>query len=218
MPKRLESGCIGSRPADLGGVWSMERHQERIRSNTWHVAFESGRVNFTVSDNNRVAEKTATSNTTIVAGDAKSAGKWYLEFNLVAANTTISGDIQWGLANTGNDSSTYLGNYNSSVGILDRFNAITGLASGSAPLYCPSVPASCTISIAYDADAGKLWIGVDGAYTSSGDPAAGTNPNATWTPAGIGLRAAARVNDSGPTLTIPTTWAYLPSGFRGWGY
>ena len=180
--------------------------------------FEAGRADYTYSNGNRTIQKNALSQSSIVAGAAKSSGKWYIEFVMASAGSTgDANDWQFGMATAG-DNSNYLGNYASSLGMQNASsysNGFTGIGSITVNATVPH-PAA-VIGLAYDADAKKFWVGIDGAYVSSGDPVAGTNPNASGWSNTLALFPALRAyNNSAVTMTIPTSWTYQPAGFSSW--
>jgi hypothetical protein len=181
--------------------------------------FETGRAGYTYSNDNRTVQKTQTVQSTIVAGAAKSSGKWYIEFSMAnAANSTAANDWQLGLATEGN-SVAYLGGYTSSLGIQNASEYHTGFTGVSIGRN-PAVPSPIAIiGLAYDADAKKFWIGINGVYQAGvafGDPVAGTNPNATWSNSLALFPALRAYNLSTVTMTIPTSWTYQPVGYASW--
>jgi hypothetical protein len=180
--------------------------------------FETGRAGYTYSDSNRTVQKTATSQATVVAGAAKSSGKWYIEFSMAnAANASSANDWEIGVATEGNAS--YLGSYPSSLGILNVAEYHDGFTGVSIARF-PALPfPAAIIGLAYDADARKLWIGINGVYqagVATGDPVAGTNPNATWSNTLALFPGLRGYYSATTTMTIPTSWTYQPAGYQSW--
>ena len=181
--------------------------------------FETERVGYTYSNSNRTVQKTQSNQSTIVAGAAKSSGKWYIEFSLAnAADYSAANDWQLGLATEGN-SVSYLGGYTSSLGIQNASQYHTGF-TGVSITQNPAVPnPAAIIGLAYDADAKKFWIGINGVYQTGvdiGDPVAGTYPNATWSNTLALFPALRAYTLSTATMTIPTSWTHQPAGYQSW--
>jgi len=106
-------------------------------------------------------------------------GKWYYEFS--PANTYVNSYA--GCGNTSENIDQFPGNSTNSV----------GLEIGSGKVYSSSLLATYTgISageigmIAWDCATGKVWMGRQGTWFNSGDPAAGTGQVATLTAGEIG--------------------------------
>jgi hypothetical protein len=74
--------------------------------------------------------------------------------------------------------------------------------------------------VAYDAGAGKIWLGSGGAWHNSGDPAAGTNPTVTIA-AGTALYLACSIFKTLNTTHLKNQTGEnahtIPSGFSMWG-
>lgn len=181
--------------------------------------FEASRPDYTYSNTNRTIRKSSgPSQVSVVAGEPKSSGKWYIEFlQELATNSTQANDWQYGMATAGS-STQYLGNYASSLGIQAASTFSNGFTSIGAIVASATVPnPSAIIGLAYNADAKKFWISIDGTYISGGNPVAGTNPNAYGWSNTLSLYPAVRAYNSSPvTLTIPTSWTYKPTGYASW--
>jgi len=118
-------------------------------------------------------------------------GKWYWEhINITTAgagNITSTGmtpytGTLYGYSAQSGTIPTYIGALPSVYSNYVRFFTVgmsASLASGT------TLFASCAsgdvISTAIDFDAGKIWIGKNGTWYNSGNPAAGTNPTSTFT-------------------------------------
>jgi hypothetical protein len=87
------------------------------------------------------------------------------------------------------------------------------------------IAANDTVAFAIDFSAGKLWVAKNNTWVGSGDPAAGTNASATFTPGTVGALYPAisqyYKNLTGGRWTIKSTsdsQTYSPpSGFSAWG-
>lgn len=163
----------------------------------------------------------------------RSSGKWYLEYTCYNApdNTAnwhggiapmswrVDVGIELGIG------STVLGNIGvsfSSHGYCYNNNVLGG---GGARMAGPPYPGTtnAVTMLAWDADTGNLWIGVNGVWKWSGNPAAGTNPPITgalgeYFP-GASMVAANSASDPrfcklyGTASTISYT---PPAGFKPW--
>ena len=117
-------------------------------------------------------------------------GKWYWEQKQSDISTRI-GLITSGFSNNLDTDSTdaYYGTYaNGAVYILLSNNATNwqrtnNTTSRSIDTYTSAIASSAgdILMGAVDADAGKLWLGVNGTWMNSGDPAAGSNNQITFT-------------------------------------
>lgn len=170
------------------------------------------------------ANRTATSSTTggsyqkARGFGAKSTGKWYFEVQGTFHpdnydNGRVGVDpVSAPLANA-------VGGAAGSYGIQSNGYRQEGGVFNSTQMAAP-LPGSNVIQVAWDADAGNLWYGVNDVWAFSGDPAAGTNPSSTGV-TGSKLPAAHMV-DGGLTFnytisTTPAQCAYTPpSGFSRW--
>ena len=117
-------------------------------------------------------------------------GKWYWE-QKQSDNSTRIGLITSGFSNNLDTDSTdaYYGTYaNGGVYILlshsgTSWQSTNNDTSRSITTYTNAIGCSAgdILMGAVDADAGKLWIGVNGVWMNSGDPAAGSNNQITFT-------------------------------------
>ena len=103
---------------------------------------------------------------------AMTSGKWYWEVLCTDFNYWRSGiaDVTLPLTTTWNlgyESSPDNAVYRDSGYVVK--NAVNVLSSQ------PSLAVDETVSVAFDADSGKIWFAQDGAWINSGDPAAGSN-------------------------------------------
>ena len=170
--------------------------------------FETTRFGHTISGGNKVAEKISVDQATIVLQSPKSSGKWYVEF--VITGGTNPDTCMFGLATQGDDS-VYLGAYATGFGYDGSAFYSNGLSGTSGSGTRPTVASGDRVGIAFDMDAKKFWVNVNGVYSGSGDPATGTDPNYAWTSTHT-FTPALRIYWLA-TLTIQNSPLYAPSGY-----
>jgi Concanavalin A-like lectin/glucanases superfamily len=104
------------------------------------------------------------------------SGKWYVEYVIVASSAIASARTGAGLARYDVSTSNYYGSDTYSWGSITT----------SVSVYNSNTPKSTTLGtfvagdvlmLAYDADAGKLWFGVKGAWDNGNDPSTGSTPS-----------------------------------------
>jgi hypothetical protein len=113
----------------------------------------------------------ASGTTPAVGTFAMTTGKWYWEvtlttsdaprvgvFDVGSSNPAGLGETAFGWAIINSTSRTFHNNSTTSYGTFDGNNGDV-------------------VMLAYDADAGKLWYGVNGSFFASGNPATGANPS-----------------------------------------
>jgi hypothetical protein len=131
------------------------------------AVLSEGNTKFTQTSNDRAA----------IGNMAMSSGKWYYEVYYTAGTNPEAGlaRVKDSFANSG------------ATGSSDKFLYITNATSFRTPAWTStdatgvSAQTSETIlGFAIDADNGKAFISVNGTYINSGDPAAGSNPQATF--------------------------------------
>ena len=148
-------------------------------------------------------------------------GKWYWEFKCITLSSNSGGFI-FGFAKPaayGSVVSSYVGGVSNTVGIQlggssgggANFRYVNGSYS-STNMSSNGYSAGAFVQIAYDADAGKIWIGVnntwvDDASGNTGNPATDSNPLFTDFQAGPDLWANFFVS-------MATS---VGSGFMNWG-
>jgi len=97
-----------------------------------------------------------------------STGKWYCEM------TAGGGGSIFGITTVGANLSSWVGSDTKGYGYRGDTGAVmynsSALVSGMSTFASGDI-----ISLAFDADAGKLWFAKNGTYYNSGNPAAGTN-------------------------------------------
>ena len=106
-----------------------------------------------------------------------SSGKHYWEFTWTGSVTSSSG-VQMGLKtpeSTLSAAAAQAGSY------AFQYTTIYGTAGtpNSVVISPGSTTSGDTVMFAYDADAGKMWLGVNGTWNGSGNPSTGSNPD--WT-------------------------------------
>ena len=144
------------------------------------------------------------------------SGKAYIEFlgNVVSGATDL-----FGLANAGFVSNTYLGAANYSVGLYNSGNQASGFTMNYA---IPQVPAINDVwALAVDFTAGRVWIAQNNVWLGGSNPATGSLPVASFTPATVGALFAGMSFIGGPyTWTLQATAASQkyapPAGFSAW--
>jgi len=131
------------------------------------AVLSEGNTKFTQTSNDRAA----------IGNMAMSSGKWYYEVYYTAGTNPEAGlaRVKDSFANSG------------ATGSSDKFLYITNATSFRTPAWTStdatgvSAQTSETIlGFAIDADNGKAFISVNGTYINSGNPAAGSNPQATF--------------------------------------
>jgi hypothetical protein len=164
---------------------------------------------FTLENGNLQGKSTSSFNS-VRATIGMPTGKWYWEHTIETTNDMTG--VQPGGA--------YLDSHIGTSGVGD-----SGVALGNTTIYNQGSSSSAggatsngaIVSVAFDADAGKLWFRVNGGSWFSGDPAAGTSPSVsgltgkTYFPAVTGYN-----NSTGMYLNFgQRPFAYTaPSGFK----
>jgi hypothetical protein len=98
-----------------------------------------------------------------------SSGKWYAEFYFVSGTYERVGIT--------NEAGTVAGLGETANGWAKINNSARLYHNGSAPSYGTNWDATEICMVAFDADAGKIWYGVDGTWDASGNPATASNPS-----------------------------------------
>ena len=190
-----------------------------VRSNycTWNPTYKVGSYsNLTLRDGNLYTEKAT--HAAAFGSIAMSTGKWYWEVTLEAGNQMIG---MMGTNSTGDGASGYSYNDSKAYGVYPwsdiifagNFNSVG--STGGVVSFQNSVK---TVMFAFDADARKLWFGVDGTWV--GSPSAGTG-NSLTTPTTIPSfvpwihSAATTQNNNGIANWGQRAFAHTaPSGFK----
>jgi hypothetical protein len=116
-----------------------------------------------------IASTTAWKNTRTTIS-IPTSGKWYAEFTI--ASVTNGENIMVGFSPPTLSLATYLGAGVNSIGFQGNGNIWT---NGSSAAGGTTFAANDVIQIAVDRASGKAWLGKNGTWVSSGNPAAGTN-------------------------------------------
>ena len=97
-----------------------------------------------------------------------STGKWYWEVPI----TSLTSYVEAGVATSSASLSAYIGN--DANGWSWQSNA-TKLYNGTGTSYGTSASVNDVLMVAVDRGSSKIWVGRQGTWLASGDPAAGTN-------------------------------------------
>lgn len=120
----------------------------------------------TLSNSNRTSASTG--NTSDLATGGKASGKWYMEITKDSGATVLVG-----VGNTSAGRASFPGQDANGWAVYssngNKYNSGSGSAYGS------SYTNGDIIMVALDRDNGKVWMGKNGTWFNSGDPAAGTN-------------------------------------------
>ena len=134
-----------------------------------------------LTNGNTTAGNTGTSAGHVSSTIHMNSGKWYMEFNVNTHLTGYSAPM-FLLAGTGVFQNLQVGwnaSGDGSYGIGSNAKKITdGVVSNAS---FSDLNAGNKVQIAYDADAGKAWFGINGAYLDSGNPTTAANPYFTTT-------------------------------------
>ena len=151
------------------------------------------------------------------------SGKFYVEFKATAATGTAAA-LMFGLASSGFNGSSYLGNSNYSFGCMPTF-ATNYISTGFTANYNPGLVYPVTndvVGMAVDLFAGSVWLSVNNVWTNSSNPATGSLPIISFVQATVGALSPAisLQGASDGTWTLQPTAAsqkYLPPpGFQAW--
>lgn len=192
----------------------------------WDTATANANLTFDESGRRCVGAGSGSSNFRSFKADRSySSGKKYCEI-VPSLSPGGHNQFQVGLCKTASWSvpadGAYLGNIADAVGYYDGIGTFADgftLVNEASGLFS-TTPSTDVYHIAFDVDAGKAWLGKNGTWYGSGDPAAGTNPWVTWTPgpaisfAGMDFYTAASGHSPGLRITDAQVYA-SPSGFTG---
>ena len=104
------------------------------------------------------------------------SGKWYVEYVIVASSAIASSRTAAGLARYDVSTSDYYGFDTYSWGSINTSNVVYNSNTAKA-ITTGAFVAGDVLMLAYDADAGKLWFGVKGAWDNGNDPSTGSTPS-----------------------------------------
>ncbi len=176
---------------------------------TWNPSDKNSNVS--LSNGNLTAGSSSVAFGSVRATLGRSAGKYYFEILC-----TQMGSTRTGLGDGAFSLSTYVGNSAKSAGIVSGANTNSGYTHTNSGAV--SISNGNYLMIAVDMDADKAWLGVNGTWAFSGDPAAGTNP---WLDAVSGtVYPATSVYETNVSFTLRTKVSQFgtapPSGFSAW--
>ena len=144
---------------------------------TWNPLFGK---NLALSNGNLKAESTS-SYATIASTLAMTSGKWYMEYTYTANSGVF---ISFGVSQTNRDGSAgdAVTDTAQDFGFKCWDNGFYSQSAGfNSHNYSSSVSTGDIISLAFDADNGKLWVAKNGSWmtnaSGTGDPASGANPD-----------------------------------------
>jgi len=180
------SGSLG---ADVSGngnnftvnnLTSIDQSTDTCTNNflTWNPLDTTDPGDLTFSEGNlKVVNGTGVCRGTLAA----SSGKWYWEIKQITA-VDASNPIQYGVADTEDSPPTHSSLNNALIAYSDNNTnkAIKKFAAGTESTITSTmgsfnnIAQNDIIQFAFDADTAKLWVGRNGTYLNSGDPANGT--------------------------------------------
>ena len=143
---------------------------------------------------------------------AAASGKWYWEIKQIT--TVDAGNpIQYGIADTEDSPPTHSSLNSALIAYSD--NALNcaikkfdgGTASTITMSEFTNISQNDIINFAFDADTAKFWVGINGTWLHSGDPAAGSNEVASTTSAGFFTPC---LEHAGVTYTIESNFGSAP--------
>ena len=121
-----------------------------------------------LSSGNLVVSNTASEDANLHGSFGLSAGKWYFEVTVNTINEIFVGVSDATIASNAN-AKNEAGAWVLDLENADKYNNDGGSSYGSA------FSNSDVANVALDLDNGKIWIGKDGTYPNSGNPATGAN-------------------------------------------
>ena len=163
----------------------------------------------TTSNGNLSATASSNSNSMLQGTFGLTSGKWYWEVTLSSGTSAWTGSIIKSTAGLGY-SALSSGDAYSYSNDGTKYNGQTSTSFGN------SYTTNDIISVAYNADTGKIWYAKNGTWQASGDPAAGTNEafsgiSGTYMPSAL-LNSATGIANFGQrpfTYTPPTGFVAL---------
>ena len=205
---------------------------------TWNPLDSTDPGDLTYSEGNtKVVNATGVCRGTLAA----QSGKWYWEIKQITA-VDAGNPIQYGIADTEDSPPTHSSLNNALIAYSDnalnlaikKFDGGTASTITNTMTGFTSISQNDIIMFAFDADTAKLWVGINGTWLNSGDPAAGSNEVAS-TSAGnfftpclehAGVTYTIETNFGNPPYTVSSTQADdagygnfeydVPAGFYAW--
>lgn len=174
----------------------------------------------TLSAGNLIATGNAGSGGHVKSLTAHATGKRYLEIELVAWSAVGSGTVGMiGLVTALTSLVTIIGGGAGGTAIWSQMSGNllqTYFEGASTTAGTPAASNGATIMMAWDADAGSVWFGVNGTWIS-GDPAAGTSPTYTNSSLTGAHHFGVCPRNTGNQLRVKTSPTYpVPAGFSYW--
>lgn len=177
---------------------------------TWNPSDKAANVSLTNSDLTAGSSSAAFGSVRATLG--RSSGKYYYEILC-----TTFGSTRTGLGDGSFSLATYVGNSSRSAGHVNGGNTNNGFTLDRAGTI--ALANGDVLCFAVDGDAGKAWVGKNGTWQLTGDPAAGTNQWISWTPP-ITIYPATSVYETNTSFTLRTKTSQIgygvPSGFSVW--
>jgi hypothetical protein len=197
---------------------------------TWNPLFRDSAPMPTIADGNLNAYNSATGGWchTRATQTIPAAGKWYWEWTLTQSVSAGQGaELAIGPVTAGvfgNAAATgtgFAGLLISTQTSPTDQRSISKLASSTFTAYAGQTPAvNDVFMLAYDASTGALWLGRNGTWYDSGDPANGTNPSVSSIPVEEKAIFQASFLFSGQYIVTPINFGQRPfahtrpSGFQ----
>ena len=189
---------------------------------TWNPLFGE---NVSLSNGNLKAESTTSGAYAIIASTiAMTSGKWYMEYHYTANAGEF---ITFGVSQTNRDGTEGSGvsDTTEDFGFKCWSNGFKAQTNGvNQYSYSSTVSNGDILSLAFDADAGKLWVAQNGTWMTNaggtGDPANGNNPDFSSLTYSGGYFFMAGPYGGSTSATLEANfgarpWAYAaPSGFK----
>ena len=152
---------------------------------------------------------------------SRSSGKLYIEF-LCNSNAGTYG--LWGVGSSSFDPTSWLGNSSYSAGMYNGGNVFISAGFSDNYLMTALNPVANDVwALAVDFSAGSIWIAQNNVWVSLSNPATGSLPIVSFTPATVGALFAGLTMNAGvgiATWTLqptPASQKYLPPpGFQAW--
>ena len=205
---------------------------------TWNPLDSTDPSDLTYSEGNtKVVNATGVCRGTLAA----KSGKWYWEIKQITA-VDASNPIQYGIADTEDSPPTHSSLNNALIAYSDNGTnkAIKKFVAGTESTVTNTmgsfnnIAQNDIIMFAFDADTAKLWVGRNGTWLNSGDPAAGSNEVASTTAGNFftpclehaGVTYTIESNFGNPPYSVSSTQADdagygnfeydVPAGFYSW--
>ncbi len=184
-----------------------------MTATTWDPANKASTIS--LSNGNLSAAGSAATWGTVLATLSHNTGKWYGENTL----NLVSGSQFSGFGDSTITLADSLGGSGNSAGV--RSTGATGVFGSFTLVNAVGVTwgGGDRLDWAIDLDAGKAWIGKNGTWCASGNPAAGTNPWVTFTASTTIFPAWASTNSSDTVTTDFGGSGFtdtMPAGFSRW--